>query len=182
MLPRVGAADGLELGRLDLGRAAEVASVHRVLADLVAGGAALGWVEPPSYDEVSRLLDALAGEVAAGDAAVRVARLDGLLVGVGWWRRYERPTHRPNADLEKVGVAAPAQGRGIGAALTAALVGDARAAGIEVLTLDLRCDNAAARRVYDRLGFVEYGRLPGFVAVGDRRWDKVLMLLDLRQA
>jgi RimJ/RimL family protein N-acetyltransferase len=51
-----------------------------------------------------------------------------------------------------------------------------------VLTLDLRGDNAGARRLYERLGFVEYGRLPRFVAFGDRRWDKVLMLLDLRPA
>lgn len=182
MLPPMGAADEVEVDRLDLARAAEAASAHRVLADLVSAGAALGWVDPPTYDEVARLLGRLAAEVAAGDASVRVARVDGRLVGIGWWRRYERPTHRPHADLEKVGVATGLQGRGIGAALTAALVDDARSAGIEVLTLDLRGDNATARGVYDRLGFVEYGRLPGFVAVGERRWDKVLMLLDLRRA
>ncbi len=28
-------------------------SAHRILADLVRGGAALGWVEPPSPEEVS---------------------------------------------------------------------------------------------------------------------------------
>jgi hypothetical protein len=31
------------------------------------------------------------------------------------------------------------------------------------------------------LGFREYGRLPDFVAVGARRYDKVFCVLDLRE-
>jgi hypothetical protein len=31
-------------------------SAHRILADLVTGGAALGWVEPPARDEVAEFL------------------------------------------------------------------------------------------------------------------------------
>ncbi|MEU0063801.1 GNAT family N-acetyltransferase, partial [Streptomyces albidoflavus] len=67
-------------------------------------------------------------------------------------------------------------------ALTAALVADAREAGVEVLTLDARGDNEGALRLYRSLGFTEYGRLPGFVAVGERRYDKVFCMLDLREA
>ncbi len=74
-----------------------------------------------------------------------------------------------------------AQGRGIGRALTAALVDDARQAGVEVLTLDARGDNAHALRLYRTLGFREYGRLPDFVAVGERRYDKVFCMLGLRR-
>ena len=165
---------------LDLRRDGEAAGVHAVLADLVAGGAALGWVDPPSAAEVAELLDALAVAAEAGDASVRVVREGGHVVGVGWWRRFARPTQRTNADIEKVAVAAHAQGRGLGRALTEALVADARTAEIEVLTLDLRGDNAGAEQLYAGLGFVEYGRLPRVVAIGERRWDSVLMLLDLR--
>ncbi len=70
---------------------------------------------------------------------------------------------------------------GLGRALTGALVEDARAASIEVLTLDARGDNERALGLYRSLGFSEYGRLPDFVAVGARRYDKVLYLLDLRR-
>jgi ribosomal protein S18 acetylase RimI-like enzyme len=159
-----------------------VASAQRILADLVGGGAALGWVEPPSPAEVRELLEHVAGAVRAGDGALRAAYLDGRLVGLGYWLRYARPTHRPHADLEKLAVDAAVQGRGAGRALTAALIDDARRAGIEVLTLDARGDNTAALGLYRSLGFVEYGRLPGFVAVGARRYDKVLCMLDLRGA
>ncbi|MFF0476329.1 GNAT family N-acetyltransferase [Streptomyces sp. NPDC004284] len=155
-------------------------SAHRILADLVGRGAALGWVEPPSRDEVAEILEHVASAVRAGDAALRVAYLDRRLVGLGYWLRYARPTHRPHADLEKVAVDASAQGLGVGRALTAALIEDAREAGIEVLTLDARGDNTHALRLYRSLGFTEYGRLPDFVAVGERRYDKVFCMLDLR--
>ncbi|MFE5592587.1 GNAT family N-acetyltransferase [Streptomyces sp. NPDC056549] len=156
-------------------------AAHRILADLVRGGAALGWVEPPSRDEVAELLDHVVSAVRAGDGALRVAYLDRRLVGLGYWLRYARPTHRPHADLEKVAVDPAAQGLGVGRALTAALIADARTAGIEVLTLDARGDNDHALRLYRSLGFTEYGRLPDFVAVGERRYDKVFCMLDLRR-
>ncbi|MEW2547782.1 GNAT family N-acetyltransferase [Streptomyces sp. NPDC047002] len=174
--------DPLEPGA-DPARAALFAeSAHRILADLVAGGAALGWVEPPSHDEIAGLLDRVASAARAGDAALRAAYLGPRLVGLGYWLRYARPTHRPHADLEKIAVDAAVQGRGAGRALAAALIAGAREAGIEVLTLDARGDNAGALRLYRSLGFTEYGRLPGFVAVGDRRYDKVFCMLDFRSA
>ncbi|MFE2676223.1 GNAT family N-acetyltransferase [Streptomyces hygroscopicus] len=156
-------------------------SAHRILSDLVGGGAALGWVEPPARDEVAELLRHVVSAARAGDAALRVAYLDRRLVGLGYWLRYSRPTHRPHADLEKIAVSAAVHGRGVGRALTAALIADAREAGIEVLTLDARGDNTHALRLYRSLGFTEYGRLPDFVAVGEHRYDKVFCMLDLRR-
>lgn len=156
-------------------------AAHRILADLVSGGAALGWVQPPSRAAVAALLEDVMAAAVVGDAALRAAYAGRRLVGLGYWRRYARPTHRPHADLEKVAVDAARHGRGIGRVLTAALVGDAHAAGIEVLTLDARGDNANALGLYRSLGFAEYGRLPDFVAVGALRYDKVFYMLDLRR-
>ncbi|SEC15906.1 Ribosomal protein S18 acetylase RimI [Streptomyces misionensis] len=156
-------------------------SAHRILADLVSGGAALGWIEPPSRDEVAELLGHVVCAVRAGDAALRAAYLDRRLVGLGYWLRYTRPTHRPHADLEKIAVDAAVHGRGVGRALTAALIADAREAGVEVLTLDARGDNTNALRLYRSLGFTEYGRLADFVAVGEHRYDKVFHMLDFRR-
>ncbi len=156
-------------------------SAHRILADLVRGGAALGWVEPPSRREVQDLFRDVFRAVQDGDGALRAAYVDRRLVGLGYWLRYARPTHRPHADLEKIAVASSAHGRGIGRALTAALIDDARRAGIEVLTLDARGDNDSALRLYRSLGFTEYGRLPDFVAVGEHRYDKVFCMLDFRR-
>ena len=70
---------------------------------------------------------------------------------------------------------------GVGRALTHALIASADAAGVEMLTLDVRGDNAAALHLYRSLGFAEYGRLKDFVAVGSRRYDTVFYALDLRE-
>ena len=201
---------------------AQVADAADLLARLVADGAALGWVDPPSSAAVAALLRA-AWSAAPGEAALAVATVDDAsaaatddasaaatddasaaatdgasaaatdggqaaahraarrrLIGLAYWRRYERPTHRPHADVEKVAVALDAQGRGAGRRLMAELIAAARAAQVEVLTLDLRGDNERAAALYESLGFERYGRLPRFVAVGDRRWDKLFYALDLR--
>jgi ribosomal protein S18 acetylase RimI-like enzyme len=153
---------------------------HRILATLVANGAALGWVDPPGLDEAAGLLTEVLTAARAQDAALRCAYLGTSLAGLGYWTRYQRPTHRPHADLQKIAVAPDAQGCGVGRALVGALIADARAARIEVLTLDCRADNANALHLYQESGFTEYGRLKRFVAFGDRRYDKVLLSLDLR--
>jgi ribosomal protein S18 acetylase RimI-like enzyme len=152
-----------------------------LFADLVARGDALGWADPPSHEVVARLLGDVAAASAIGHAALSYA-LDpaGAMVGLGYWRRYERPTHWPHADLEKIAVAPAHQGRGVGRALMIDLVAAARTAGIEQLTLDARGDNESAFGLYRSLGFREYGRLTDFVAFGERRYDKVFMVCDLR--
>jgi ribosomal protein S18 acetylase RimI-like enzyme len=157
-----------------------VDAAQAILAELVAGGAALGWVDPPSKAEIAELMAKVSAASRAGDGALRLAYSGKRLVGLGYWLRYERPTHRPNADLEKLAIASDAQGLGVGRLLTAALVDSAREAGIEILTLDARGDNTNALHLYRTLGFREYGRLPGFVAVGERRYDKVFYMLDFR--
>lgn len=159
-----------------------LAELHQVLVDLVRDGAPLGWIDPPSFAEIATLLGGVVADAEKGDAGLVVARADGELAGLGYWRRYTRPTNRPHADLERVAVAGKAQGNGVGRALTTALVDGARAAGIEVLTLDARGDNATALGLYRSIGFTEYGRLPDFVAVGQRRYDKVFYMIDLRSA
>ena len=102
------------------------------------------------------------------------------LVGSGSWARHAYAVARQNAEVRKVMVHPDARGQGVGRAVTAALVGDARAAGVEVLTLDCRGNNHGALRLYASLGFVVSGRRPDFIAVGRERFDQVLLHRDLR--
>lgn len=151
-----------------------------LLQELVGRGAALGWVEPPPADEVATLLREVGAAADAGDACLVAAWHGDTLAGLGYWRRYARPTHHPHADVEKVAVAPAHQRQGVGRALTTELITAAGESGIEVLTLDFRGDNSRAAALYRYLGFTEYGRLPRFVAVDNARYDKILYALDLR--
>lgn len=78
----------------------------------------------------------------------------------------------PEADVQTVAVAGAAQGRGLGRLLVTALVEAAEARGAQVLHLEVRADNAAARRLYDGLGFLAVGRRPDYYGRGR---DAVLM-------
>jgi ribosomal protein S18 acetylase RimI-like enzyme len=155
------------------------AQAHAIYSDLVANGAAIGWLEPPSPGDVADLLARVALACASGDAAIRGAYDGGRLVGLGYWKRYSRPSHRVNADVERFAVDRRYQRRGTGRALLTSLVAAARAANIETLTLDVRADNQPALSLYESAGFFQYGRLKNFVAFGDRRYDKVFMALEL---
>ncbi|MCU1691993.1 MAG: GCN5-related N-acetyltransferase [Frankiales bacterium] len=141
----------------------------------VAGaGGAVGWLAVPSADEVREWVDGLAGSRT-------VLAWDGdRLLGSGSWGRHAYAVTAQNAEVRKVMVDPRARGQGVGRAVTSALVDDAREAGVEVLTLDCRGNNHGALRMYAGLGFVTTGRRPDFIAVGDERFDQVLLHLDLR--
>lgn len=151
-----------------------------LLAGLVASGAALGWVEPPSRREIEQLLRELTDESTVGNASVAIADKGSELIAFGCWRRYQRPTHRPHADIPYLAVAADCQGQGIGGRVLDSLIDAANNSRIEQLTLDARGDNSAAHALWRSRGFVEYGRLTDFVAVGEARYDKTFWALDLR--
>jgi len=86
---------------------------------------------------------------------------------------------RTEADVQTVAVARGAQGQGIGRLLVGALVEAAGSRGADVLHLEVRADNTAARALYDRLGFTVVGRRPDYYG---RRRDAVLMTRRLHAA
>ena len=69
--------------------------------------------------------------------------------------------------------------RGAGRALWSLTLPFARSAGYRKLVIQVRDTNRAAQRFYQRLGFVECGRLARQVIVDGREEDEVLMELFL---
>lgn len=65
--------------------------------------------------------------------------------------------------------------------MTRALVTSAADAGIETLQLGVRGNNHLAIQLYEEAGFVEWGRLPDVIEVGDERFDDVRMYLKLNK-
>lgn len=68
---------------------------------------------------------------------------------------------------------------GVGAVLVGAAIAHVRAQGATRVALWVNDENAPARRMYERLGFVETGRVPGGICVGEGYVDDVLMTLKL---
>lgn len=78
-----------------------------------------------------------------------VLRGDGALLACGTWAEVTSGV----PVLASIAVAPAARGRGLGAAVTAALTRRAFAAGAPACAVDLYSDNDAARRLYRRLGY-----------------------------
>jgi ribosomal protein S18 acetylase RimI-like enzyme len=118
--------------------------------DSMGGGA-------PLADGVrARLAADLRERVASGAAVVLLARRGGEDVGVAvCFAGYSTFRARPLLNLHDVAVLPGARGRGVGQALLAAVETRARALGCCKVTLEVREDNAPARRLYARAGFVD---------------------------
>ena len=116
----------------------------------------------------ARLADA---HVVGAFAGPRLAGVAGFSVQAGpkhahkgmLWGMYVRPAHR---------------GAGIGRVLVEAIIAHARQR-VELLQLFVVSDNAAARRLYAGLGFVEYGLERHATKYHGQYHDDVLMALPL---
>jgi ribosomal protein S18 acetylase RimI-like enzyme len=71
-----------------------------------------------------------------------------------------------------------AQGAGLGSALVQAVLRHARGE-VQLVQLTVMDHNPRARRLYERHGFVEYGREPAAVRVGEEYLDEILMIKRL---
>ncbi len=68
------------------------------------------------------------------------------------------------AELGDLAVSPEARRSGVGRALVEALLEDARNHGVQLVFLEVRESNAAARRLYEEVGFEAVGRRPGYYA------------------
>lgn len=72
-------------------------------------------------------------------------------------------------------------GRGIGTAIMQTLIDEVKKTAVEQLELEVVAANERAIRLYERFGFVEFGRHPRKLKYRDGTYaDMVLMMLDLR--
>ena len=101
------------------------------------------------------------------------------LVGAISLERDARVKSRHIGHVVGMMVRSEARRAGTGRALLEACIGEARRAGLAMLTLSVTAGNGAAVRLYERHGFVAYGRLPKALRVGLVHHDKLLMVLNL---
>ena len=139
-------------------------------------GGAVGWLHVPEPPEVLHWLEGLT------DSGVRLAvATDGeLVLGCGGLRRLRPVVLSRMAEVTKVMTDPTAARRGVALALMDLLITQATTDGVELLTLECRGNNHGALQLYARCGFQVTGRRPDAIAVGDERFDQVLMHADLR--
>lgn len=135
-----------------------------------------------SSPEGDRGLDAehLRQTMASVDAAVMGVRGADGLVAAATTTREVRAKRRHVAWVMGVFVVPEMRGRGLGAAVVGACVEHARAwEGVTQVQLGVSASSPAARRLYERLGFVAWGIEREALRVGGVWHDEVHMALRL---
>jgi len=132
-----------------------------VLIDCVDGGASVSFMHPLTRDRAVAFWRRVAKGVAAGERALLVAEDAQGLCGTVQLI-FDLPENQPHrGDLAKMLVHRRARRQGLGAALIRAAEATARDCGKTLLVLDAVTDGDAAR-LYQRLGWVRVGDIPGY--------------------
>ena len=140
---------------------AQIDALAGVLIDCVEGGASVSFMHPLPRDRAVAFWRRVAQGVTAGERALLVAE-DALGLCGTVQLVFEQPENQPHrADLSKMLVHRRARRQGLGAALMRAAEATALECGKTLLVLDAVTDGDAAR-LYERLGWVRVGVIPGY--------------------
>src|SRR4051812_48201728 len=132
-----------------------------LLIDCVEGGASVSFMLPLTRDRARAFWSRVAQGVAAGERAVLVAEDAHGLCGTVQLI-LDLPENQPHrADLAKMLVHRRARRQGLGTALMRTAEATARECGKTLLVLDAVTGGDAAR-LYERLGWVRVGDIPGY--------------------
>jgi GNAT superfamily N-acetyltransferase len=139
-----------------------------VLADCVAGGASVGYMEPFSHAEARAVYEDYVGDAEQGRRIILGAFLNGDLVGTAQLVLAVPPNQPHRAEVARVLVHRSARRRGFAQRLMEQLEQEARAEGKSLLVLDAVTGGDAAR-LYERIGWNTVGVIPGYALYPDGR-------------
>jgi RimJ/RimL family protein N-acetyltransferase len=114
-------------------------------------------------------------EAAIGRADIFGGFIDGALAGIAGFAVQEGTKHAHKGLLGAMYVRSAARKSGLGKILVAAVLDHARGR-VEMVQLTVVSDNGAARRLYDAMGFVEYGYEKRALKHDGRYYDEILMV------
>lgn len=146
------------------------AALADVLMDCVAGGASVSFMAPLSHEKAVAFWRGVADGVARGDRLLLVAQDNATDSVVGTVQvLVGQPENQPHrADIAKMLVHRQARRRGIASRLMLSAEEAAREAGRTLLVLDT-ATGSDAERLYQRLGWLRVGVVPGYALWPDGR-------------
>ncbi|HMG48992.1 MAG TPA: GNAT family N-acetyltransferase [Inquilinus sp.] len=121
-------------------------------------------------DEAAVPVAALADRLGQA-AGIFAAQRDGRLLGIAGLRLPVSPRRAHRGILTGMYVRPEARGLGIADALVQAVLAEARARGLDAVTLTVTAGNRPAQSLYDRHGFLPFALEPGALRFDGRSFD-----------
>ncbi|PDS80732.1 GNAT family N-acetyltransferase [Rhizobium sp. L43] len=140
---------------------AAIPALAEVLADCVAGGASVGFMQPYGPEDAERYWLEVADAIATGGNLLLVAELEGRIVGTVQVGAAQMPNQPHRGDLKKLLVHRSARGRGLARLLMEAAEREAMRCGKTLLVLDT-ATGSDAEAIYPRLGWQRVGIIPDY--------------------
>jgi ribosomal protein S18 acetylase RimI-like enzyme len=145
---------------------AAIPDLAAVLADCIAGGASVSFMEGFGRAEAAAYFKGVFDSVGQGDTILLAARDGKRIVGTVQLGLDTPPNQPHRADIKKLLVHRAARGTGVGEALMKEVEKVARREGRRLLTLDT-VTGEAGYRLYRRLGWTEAGVIPDYALFPD---------------
>ncbi|PSN93979.1 hypothetical protein B9Q09_04735 [Candidatus Marsarchaeota G2 archaeon ECH_B_SAG-C16] len=133
----------------------------------------------PTISEEAKWFADLYASILDGDSVAYVAVVDGSLVGLCDVGRRSKRSELSHIGVLGISVRKGYRGIGVGEALIRRTL-DACRRKFEVVTLAVFSNNTAAKRLYEKVGFKIYGRLPRGIKRGGEYVDEELMYITLQ--
>lgn len=143
-----------------------------LLQDSVAGGASIGWTEPPSTKEARNYWTEVLEAAGRGERLLCVATDNHVCAGAIQLAFAPRQNARHRAEVQKLMVHSQYRRRGVAKALLAAVESAAAARGVALLLLEVRSADPA-EQLCRRAGYQLVGTVPGFVRSTKGDFDPV---------
>jgi GNAT superfamily N-acetyltransferase len=137
-----------------------------ILADVVAGGASVGFLLPFTPEDAATWWMSIERDVVHGNVLVIAARLDRRVVGTAQLRLALLPNARHRAEVAKVLVHRSARRRGIATALMREIERIAVVEGRTLLVLDT-ITGSEADPLYMKLGWTRAAEIPRYAGMPD---------------
>ena len=146
----------------------ELDGLAAVLADCVAGGASVSYMDPFSHEQALIAFEGFAAEVDRGRRMLLAAFADDTVVGTVQVILAVPPNQPHRGEIAKLLVHRSARKRGVAQLLMEHAEAEARAEGKTLLNLDTVTGDPA-ERLYTRLGWQRVGVIPGYALYPDGR-------------
>ena len=140
---------------------AQIEGLADLLIDSVEAGASVSFMHPLTRDRAIAFWRRVVQSVGTGQRALLIAEDSQGICGTVQLAFDLPENQRHRADLAKMLVHRRARRQGLGAALIRAAEATARECGKTLLVLDAVTGGDAAR-LYERLGWIRVGDIPGF--------------------
>jgi ribosomal protein S18 acetylase RimI-like enzyme len=132
-----------------------------LLRDAVGHGASVGFLDPLADDEAAAYWDGVFAEVDGGGRLLLVVREADQVLGSVQLAIPDQPNAGHRISVEKLLVHTTVRRRGLGTELLRAAEDAAARMGRYLLVLDTRAGDPAGR-LYERLGYIRSGVVPGY--------------------